>query len=150
MSNETEKACPDCREMFCPEEEGMWVRTSRRHGKEVCSSCSYEYEYECGLCGESTPKDPEANDAGSDVFVMWRRCSALGGTPLKRGFYRILRGPFFGGPLIGEPYFFEDHIEWLASVPHVKRRTEYACTPICEDCQRRYLGCVRHWKRKAA
>jgi hypothetical protein len=81
--------------------------------------------------------------------VMWRRCHSLSGT-LKRGIYRILRGPFMGGPMIGEPYFLDDRIERLADVPHVKRRTEYACTPICEECQRKRLGCVRHWQRKAA
>jgi|SRR5271155_3053597 len=144
-----EVKCPDCGDPFDPEFDGTWVRTSRRAGKDVCLNCREEYRFDCGVCGEWCDKDPEANSVGSDVFVMIRPCDAFCRGKLEPGLYRILMGPFMGGPLIGEPYFLPDRVQRVGPLPaSTCIQDSSACAPVCQGCQRRLLGCVRHWQRR--
>ena len=143
--------CPDCGDVFDLEAEGTGVRSSRRAWKDVCLNCREAYRFDCGVCEEWCDRDPEANEIGSDVFAMVRACPAMGHEgDLQPGLYRILRGPFVFGPILGEPYIDARRVERVGGIPTIRHLPETACAPVCEDCQRKLIGCVRHMRRRAA
>jgi hypothetical protein len=142
--------CPDCGETFDVESEGTWVRTSRRAGKDVCVTCRHNYRFDCFICGEWSDKDPDANEVGSDVFAMIRPCPAFGAMvdDLQPGLYRILRGPFLFGSIFGAESVLADRVQRVGDIPGgMDVGDTVACGPVCEMCQRKLLGRVRHGQR---
>lgn len=122
---------------WCGEELDEQERESPRTDSSgvICDACHHDvYEFTCCWCQEYGGVDVQ-----HDMLVVAEEVSTGGYSEglVKPGVYKVLGGPYHGGPLIGDSYLFGDQLEWLAALPESIDTGMFPCGHLCQQCQQR-------------
>ncbi len=98
----------------------------------------------CCRCGEWQDDDERERQ----LLIVAEPVDALGeAEPIAPGIYEIVAYPYYGGPIIGEPYLFDDALTLLTTDISGCNTEDYACGHLCASCEEEYrnadLGTLR-------
>lgn len=100
-------------------------------GDSICDECYHEkYEFTCCDCQEYGHIDDQ-----HEMLVVFEAVHASEGGDVEPGIYRIIGGPYHGGPLIGSGYLFRSSLERIGDVNPDMDGNGYDCGHLCKDCQ---------------
>ena len=116
-----------------PDQAGGYV-TSIGH---CCQPCYDENTFECCACGEY-----DSTEQQKTMLVIAGDVRFLHAGKAKPGLYHVTELPYYGGPLIGEGYLYDDSLEYLCDLPPDVDTGHYPCGHLCGDCQKIALGDV--------
>ncbi len=119
--------CRNCGDRFDPDSVGGYVDGIG----ECCDACYTDETFECCACGERDASDI----AQRTMLIVAGNVRFLSGDKAKRGVYRITECPYYGGPLIGGGYLFDESLEYLAPLPPGLSVYDYPCGHLCRNCQ---------------
>ncbi|MFA7662913.1 MAG: hypothetical protein WCX88_03275 [Patescibacteria group bacterium] len=124
--------CRRCGERFDPDCEGAYVDGIG----DCCDGCYKDETFECCACGERDASDI----ARRTMLVVAGDVRFLCAGKAKPGLYRIVACPYYGGPLIGGGYLFDEALEFLAPLPPGLNLDGYPCGHLCRECQAIAVG----------
>ena len=121
--------CASCEDALTKEEQEYPVE---EFGGLLCCDCEHEHlDFVCCRC-----QNYERNEHQDECLVVFE--PVLGypsGGHVPTGVYRILTGPYHGGPLIGEAYFFEESLQRIGDLTEEYWEEFGApCGHLCRDC----------------
>lgn len=129
----TKKECEWCGEPLTIEE----IEYPPKEGL-ICDDCYHDhYEFECCICCNYGHVDHQHDF----LVVGGKGVRWCGRGPVHRGIYAVLKGPYFGGPMIGSGYLFREALKKVAKLPPKLRMDGYPCGHLCKECQNK-LGLV--------
>jgi hypothetical protein len=135
----TETLCTDCEDVLDAEDPYQYVDVD---GQPVCEECHDDREFECCRC-LNYDYDEYQHDIGcllilanDDENLLRFQC----GDPVQSGVYRIIKHPYYGGPLIGKGYLFGRSIERLGDSPADCDPDPYPCGHLCRECKSKTLA----------
>ena len=111
----------------------------------LCDDCYDKagLEFECCLCCDW---EHEAyQDRLGDLFIVAEPVP-LDAWPEKNvepGTYEIVKHPYYGGPLIGEGYFFDGTLRRVGDLPSQVYMNGYPTGHCCRDCKVEAKGATR-------
>lgn len=100
-------------------------------GDAICDDCYHDkYEFTCCDCCEYGHVDDQHK-----ILVVFEAVRAREGGDIEPGIYRIVGGPYHGGPMIGEGYLFRSSLNRIAAVNPGMDGQGYPCGHLCAECQ---------------
>lgn len=121
--------CAECGEKFDPDQGGG---PGEDPGDELCDNCYYDATFECCACGE---RDYESQQRKM-LVVAETGVRFLSGKSVPRGIYQVLQCPYYGGPMIGEGYLFDESLKRFSPLPPDIDTNGYPCGHLCRACQK--------------
>jgi hypothetical protein len=109
----------------------------RDDNEPICSECYHDqYEFTCCCCCEYGDVADQHN-----MLIVFEELYSHGATrTVGPGIYRILGGPYYGGPLIGSGWLYGDRLERVADVNPDMDGEGYPCGHLCLGCQEKVLA----------
>jgi hypothetical protein len=122
----TKIKCRNCGERFDPEYVGGWVPDLG----DCCDNCYLDNTFECCACHE---RDSETSQR--QMLVISGNVRFLSAGRAKHGIYRVIKCPYYGGPIIGECHLYDESLEYLMALPPGIDTDDYPCGHLCRQCQ---------------
>lgn len=120
------KKCSYCKDAI-PREQHADPYTDD-NGDAVCDSCYYDYfTFSCVRCCNLEEKKFEG--AIGELFAVTDASVA------PTGIYRVLDWPFYGGPMIGRSWLFEEAVKRVRKTACGCDTNGYPCGFICRECR---------------